>query len=277
LGGEFFITSNSLNPVPGKAGSCDCDAAMVALAARAPDVQLTGLAHPADSTPPPSALPADTQAPAATANTVAAATAPNASGTGAVPPPNAMAAVAPTSTSGPNSRRPYPPTPGAPITPSSATTVNPSDPPPANAAHPAVEFSIPDSANESRPVASPTKAETPIKPEDAPTWKVMMPPLTFSSESPQPPPEPDPRSILLIRESRVEPEWLFTGHVEGGAPTGGAPSSIADSNAANGKSQSPASAAGTAGKKPKHHGFWSRMKGLFVGEPSKDQSSPQNQ
>ncbi len=279
LGGEFFITANSLNPVPGQAGSCDCDAAMVALAARAPDVQLTGLTHPADSTPPPAAPPADRQAPAATASPVAAASSPSAAGTGAVPPPNAMAAVTPTSTNGPNSRRPYPPPPGSPITASSATTVSAlPDPPPANTAHPAVEFSIPDSANESHPIAPSTKAESPTKPEDAPTWKVMMPPLTFSSESPQPPPDPDPRSILLIRESRVEPEWLFTGHVEGGTPTSGAPNSNADPNAANGKSPSQAPAAGSTGKKPgaKHHGFWSRMKGLFVGEPSKDQNSQQN-
>src|ERR1700691_2464668 len=72
LGGEFFITANSLNPVPGKVGSCDCDAAMVALAARAPDEQLTGLAHPADSTPPPAAAPPENKPPAVAANTTAA-------------------------------------------------------------------------------------------------------------------------------------------------------------------------------------------------------------
>jgi hypothetical protein len=300
LGGEFFITANSLNPVPGTAGSCDCDAAMVALAARAPDVQLTGLAHPADSTPPPSAPAADRQAPPAAASTVVAAANPADTG-GAVPPPNAMAAVTPASSNGPNarpsyppvpgasgsssaaaaapnSRRPYPPPPGAPITATSATTVSPtSDSPPASTAHTAVEFSVPDSANESHPIAPVKKPETPTKPEDAPTWKVMMPPLTFSSTSPQPPPDPDPRSILLIRESRVEPEWLFTGHVEGGTPTTGAANQ--DPSAANGKSPSQAPMAGNTGKKPgaKRHGFWSRMKGLFVGPPAKESNPEQNQ
>jgi hypothetical protein len=291
LGGEFFITANSLNPVPGTAGSCDCDAAMVALAARAPDVQLTGLAHPADSTPPPSAPAADRQAPPAAASTVVAAANPADTG-GAVPPPNAMAVVTPASSNGPNarpsyppvpgasgsssaaaaapnSRRPYPPPPGAPITATSATTVSPtSDSPPASTAHTAVEFSVPDSANESHPIAPVKKPETPTKPEDAPTWKVMMPPLTFSSTSPQPPPDPDPRSILLIRESRVEP---------GGTPTTGAANQ--DPSAANGKSPSQAPMAGNTGKKPgaKRHGFWSRMKGLFVGPPAKESNPEQNQ
>jgi hypothetical protein len=298
LGGEFFITANSLNPVPGKVGSCDCDAAMVALAARAPDEQLTGLAHPADSTPPPAAAPPENKPPAVAANTTAATvTAPSASETTAVPPPNAIAAVAPM----PNAR-PYPPVPGAagggatsaatpatpsprshqpapdtPITPSSATTVDPqTHPAPPDTAHTAIEFSIPDSANESHPVAPPKKAESTPKPEDAPTWKVMMPPLTFSSESPQPPPDPDPRSILLIRESRVEPEWLFTGHVEGGPPINGASNPNAD---ANGRSPSQAPLAGSTGKKPgtRHHGFWSRMKGLFVAEPAKEPKPQQNQ
>jgi hypothetical protein len=297
LGGEFFITANSLNPVPGEAGSCDCDAAMVALAARAPDENFTGLAHPADSTPPLSAPPADRQPPAAANTAVVAANAPNAADTAAVPPPNAMAAVTPTPGTTPNSRS-YPPSPGAPdgtsssaatspavnaprpyrtapdatITPTSASTVNPPANPPANGGHPAVEFSVPASASESHPIAQPKKADSTTKAEDAPTWKVMMPPLTFSSESPQPAPDPDPRSILLIRESHVEPEWLFTGHVEGGAPTNGTPSPNANPGAANGKSPAQAPAAGSTGKKPgtKRHGFWSRMKGLFVGEPSKE-------
>jgi hypothetical protein len=105
----------------------------------------------------------------------------------------------------------------------------------------------------------------------------MMPPLTFSSTSPQPPPDPDPRSILLIRESRVEPEWLFTGHVEGGTPTTGAANQ--DTSAGNGKSPSQAPMAGNTGKKPgaKRHGFWSRMKGLFVGPPAKESNPEQNQ
>jgi hypothetical protein len=276
LGGEFFITANSLNPVPGKAGSCDCDAAMVALAARAPDVQLTGLAHPADSAPPSSAPPAEAQPPAAGNAAVVAETIPSPAENGAVPPANAMAAVTPTPATEPNLRSSPPPR-GAPITPTSATTVSSlPDPPPSGTAHPAVEFSIPDSANESHPIPAPQKADSAPRPEDAPTWKVMMPPLTFSSNSPQPPPDPDPRSILLIRESRVEPEWLFTGHVEGAPPPNGAPNPNA--NAANGKSPSQAPVAGSTGKKPgaKHHGFWSKMKGLFIGEPASEQNPQQN-
>ena len=259
LGGEFFITANSLNPVPGQTGSCDCDAAMVALAARAQDIQMTGLAHPADEAPPAGPPPGEkVNAPAAS---VAAARAnePNTADSAAVPPPNAVAAITPTSAITVDPRAPHPPEP--------------------DAAHPAVEFSIPDSANESHPIPPPKNPETTPKPEDAPTWKVMMPPLTFSADSPQPPPDPSPRSILLIRESKVEPEWLFTGHVEGATPANGATAPNANASAANGNSPSQAPAAGNTGKKPggKRHGFWSRMKGLFGGGQPKEPSPQGNQ
>src|SRR6185436_13922994 len=47
---------------------------------------------------------------------------------------------------------------------------------------------------------------------------VYMPPLTFDSAAPEPPAAPDPQTIVLLREARVQPEVVFRGHVEEAAP-----------------------------------------------------------
>jgi hypothetical protein len=74
----------------------------------------------------------------------------------------------------------------------------------------------------------PGPAPKPPAPSDEPIYKVYMPPLTFDSASPAPPPAPDPQTILLVREARLEPEVVFRGRVEPAVtPAAKAPSKIA--------------------------------------------------
>jgi hypothetical protein len=51
-----------------------------------------------------------------------------------------------------------------------------------------------------------------------PVYTVLMPPLSFDANSPEPPPDPAPESILLVREVRLRPSVEFRGHVNA-APT----------------------------------------------------------
>ena len=46
-----------------------------------------------------------------------------------------------------------------------------------------------------------------------PVYTVLMPPLSFNANSPEPPPEPAPETILLVREARLRPAVVFRGHV----------------------------------------------------------------
>jgi hypothetical protein len=46
-----------------------------------------------------------------------------------------------------------------------------------------------------------------------PVYTVLMPPLTFDANSPEPPPAPAPETILLVREVRLRPSVEFRGHV----------------------------------------------------------------
>jgi hypothetical protein len=46
-----------------------------------------------------------------------------------------------------------------------------------------------------------------------PIYTVLMPPLSFDAKSPEPPPDPSPETILLVREVRVRPSVEFQGHV----------------------------------------------------------------
>lgn len=138
-----------------------------------------------------------------------------------------------------------------------------------------VEFSVLAHANETHPVrpggaaaVSPAAgANKPAQdlapaPEYRPEYKVMIPPLSFSANSPTPPPGPDLDTILLVRIARVQPAWEFTGKVE--APQ------------LNAKSKQPASGAAAASSaqsqpqpardaKPAKSGFWARLKHIFGG------------
>jgi hypothetical protein len=68
----------------------------------------------------------------------------------------------------------------------------------------------------SRPVRSdgknPGSATPPSVPQE-PIYTVIMPPLSFDANSPVPPPDPSPETILLVREVRMRPVVVFRGHV----------------------------------------------------------------
>ena len=60
------------------------------------------------------------------------------------------------------------------------------------------------------------KTETSPPPSAAggePVYTVLMPPLTFDANSPLPPADPAPETILLVREVRLRPSVEFHGHV----------------------------------------------------------------
>jgi hypothetical protein len=46
-----------------------------------------------------------------------------------------------------------------------------------------------------------------------PVYTVLMPPLSFDANSPEPPADPAPETILLVREVRLRPSVEFRGHV----------------------------------------------------------------
>jgi hypothetical protein len=126
-------------------------------------------------------------------------------------------------------------------------------------AKPNVEFSTLAHANEVHPVSPRPKLDAPTPPPDAmPTYKIVMPPLTFSASSPAPPPAPALDMVLLIRSVEVEPEWDFKGHVN-------APSLEEGANAHN-------TANGHHGRQPKpageKEGFWAKVKRFFSGSNS---------
>ena len=53
-----------------------------------------------------------------------------------------------------------------------------------------------------------------------PVYTVLMPPLSFDANSPEPPPDPAPETILLVREVRLRPSVEFRGHVNPAPATG---------------------------------------------------------
>jgi hypothetical protein len=119
-------------------------------------------------------------------------------------------------------------------------------------APPPIEFSVPAHANESHPVApAPKDAAAPAPPPVTnPVYKVVMPPLVFSADSPTPPPDPSVDMILLVRTAQVIPDWQFKGHVD--APSAG------DTSKPGHASQ--------PGPNPqkKKGGFWAAIKRIFV-------------
>jgi hypothetical protein len=63
----------------------------------------------------------------------------------------------------------------------------------------------------SAPTAPAPQPAAPVVPP--PVYRVEVPPLTFDSTAPAPGPDPDPQTIVLVRESRVQPDAVFQGHV----------------------------------------------------------------
>jgi hypothetical protein len=142
--------------------------------------------------------------------------------------------------------------------PTVAQTPPASAPPAADpepAPEPLVSLGVLADANGAHPVTAPQKNVAPESPPASiPEYKIVMPPLTFSANSPDPPPDPTPDMILLVRTARVERNWQFTGHVE--APR---VEEVAQRISADAPSQPP--------QKPekKKGGFWARLKHAFAG------------
>ena len=77
-----------------------------------------------------------------------------------------------------------------------------------------VQIGVPGHAPIASAAAAPpsaTPAAAPVTPEAV--YRVEVPPLTFDSTAPAPGPDPDPQTIVLVRESRVQPDAVFQGHV----------------------------------------------------------------
>jgi len=55
--------------------------------------------------------------------------------------------------------------------------------------------------------------QPPSAPAGEPVYTVLMPPLSFDSKSAEPPPDPAPETIALVREVRLRPTVEFHGHV----------------------------------------------------------------
>jgi hypothetical protein len=146
--------------------------------------------------------------------------------------------------------------------------------PPPNSPRPADPQPVPEplvsvgalaDANDAHPIAAPPKNETPQPPPvSAPEYKIMMPPLAFSANSPEPPPDPTPDLIMLVRVARAERDWQFTGHVETAphfeevaqrSPEAGAFASPPQQSQAQPAQQPP----------KKRRGFWARLKHAFTG------------
>jgi hypothetical protein len=62
------------------------------------------------------------------------------------------------------------------------------------------------------------ESPAPSAPKEGPIYTILMPPLSFDANAPEPPPNPDPETILLVREVRLRPTVVFRGHVNP-APT----------------------------------------------------------
>jgi hypothetical protein len=64
-----------------------------------------------------------------------------------------------------------------------------------------------------RPAQTPKTPPASVPEHEETTWKVVMPTLAFDANAPAAPPEPSPAIILLVREVRIDPEWVFHGTV----------------------------------------------------------------
>jgi hypothetical protein len=146
----------------------------------------------------------------------------------------------------------------APNQPPASTAVAPQAAPPSGTS---VEFSVLAKPNDAHPVArSPKSEELAPPPEYQPIYKIVMPPLTFSSASPAAPPDPSLDTVLLVRIARVEPIWEFKGRVEAPPLDGKTRAASAPSS---GGSQPPF--VGAKDKPKSGNGFWARLKHLFGG------------
>jgi hypothetical protein len=106
--------------------------------------------------------------------------------------------------------------------------------------------------------------ETAVKPpamDPATQDRIMLPPVTFSSNSPFSPAAPTEETALLVREVRANPDWEFTGRVE----TPGFAKAMSSALGEGGAAETASSPAGNA-VLPKKRGFWHAVKKILIGE-----------
>jgi hypothetical protein len=137
------------------------------------------------------------------------------------------------------------------------------------AAEPEIQYSVLAHANDVHPNASAPKpaAPAPAPPNTSVEYKIELPPMSFSSASPNPPAAATEQTVLLIRYARVTPGWEFSGHVD--APHAELvaqrkPAPVATSDASSSQAQ--------AAPPKKKDGFWTRLKHAFGGGNGPGQS-----
>jgi hypothetical protein len=139
------------------------------------------------------------------------------------------------------------------VKPSSEAT--PSVPSPAAGA----ELGVP-----ARPAPADSNSATAMPTESAVSppavYKVEAPPLTYSYKVPNPSPDVNAETVLLVREAQVEASQVFYGHVGAQAPTTESGASKTAPASENTKAATSASALPT-----KSRGFWSKVKHFFGG------------
>ena len=127
--------------------------------------------------------------------------------------------------------------------------------------HPSAPQSDPDReistlARPSPPERKKTESkQTPAASANEPVYTVIMPPLSFDAKSPEPPPDPSPETILLVREVRLRPSVEFQGHVNPAPTPPLSPSTPAASAVAE-----PPAARHSAKSEP---GFFDRVRTFF--------------
>jgi len=155
----------------------------------------------------------------------------------ATPPPTAAAALPPVN------RAPEP------------------DPP----VQPSVEYSVLAHGNDAHP-STPAKndAAPAAVPVSMPVYTAVLPPLTFSANSPAPPPDTSAEMVLLIREAQVSPDWEFSGHVA--APGfAEAMQHALGQGTSKAAEQAPTQSQPSEQPRKKKGGFWASLKKAFGG------------
>jgi hypothetical protein len=129
------------------------------------------------------------------------------------------------------------------------------------ASEPEIEYSILAHANDAHPTATAPKPAPapPVPPNTSIEYKIELPPMSFSSASPDPPAAATEQMVLLIRYAHVTPDWEFTGHVD--APR----SEPAVQRAAPAPAVVAKSRPQQTASPRKKDGFWTRLKHAFGG------------
>lgn len=157
------------------------------------------------------------------------------------------------------------PPPPAVVTPQppakSDATPTPNEPP---AAEPEIEYSVLAHANDAHPNASaPKSAPAPtVPPNTSVEYKIELPPMSFSSASPNPPLAATEQTVLLIRYAHVRRDWEFSGHVD--APHVETVAQRAPASAATASTSQQQVVSQNALPK-KREGFWTRLRHAFSG------------